>query len=53
MSKPLSTEEIAKLNVVLLRCATRAERHNAERHAEKLASEVIALAIELQLARCG
>lgn len=52
MSKPLSPEATAKLNVVLLRCATRAERQNAERHAKKLASEVLAIAIELELTRC-
>jgi hypothetical protein len=31
MSKPLSPDAIAKLNVVLLRCATRAERNNRGR----------------------
>jgi hypothetical protein len=51
MSKPLSIDVIAKLNVVLLRCATRAERNNAERHAEKLAREVAAIADELAVRR--
>jgi hypothetical protein len=47
MTKPLSVEAVAKLNVVLLRCATRAERNNAIRNAEKLAREVERLCKEL------
>lgn len=51
MSKPLPIEVVAKLNRALLRCATRAERNNADRHAEQLAREVAAIADEL--ARVG
>jgi hypothetical protein len=50
MSKPLSVETVSKLNVVLLRCATRAERNKTIRqaeHAEQLAREVAELCKEL------
>lgn len=48
MSKPLSPDAVAKLNVVLLRCAVRAERNNAELHAEQLARDVRELCRELE-----
>jgi hypothetical protein len=45
--KPLSAETTAKLNLVLLKCATRAERNNVARHAEQLARDVARLNDEL------
>jgi hypothetical protein len=51
MNKPLPTETTAALNRVLLQAATRAERVNTEREAEKLASEVAKLCDEY--ARAG
>jgi hypothetical protein len=45
--KPLSTEATARLNLVLLKCATRAERNSARRHTENLAREVAELSKEL------
>lgn len=50
MSKPLPVEVVSKLNVVLLRCATRAERNKTIREAEqaeKLAIEVAEICREL------
>lgn len=50
MKSPLPVEAVSKLNVVLLRCATRAERNKTIRdaeQAEKLAREVAAICREL------
>lgn len=40
MAKPLSTAAVAALNRVLLQCATRAERRNADKAADELAREI-------------
>jgi hypothetical protein len=45
--KPLSPATVEHLNHILRACAERAEQRNAELAAEKLASEVLAVAIEL------
>lgn len=51
MKKELSRQELEHLHSVLRRAAERAERNKDEALAKKLASEVLALAIELELAR--
>lgn len=38
---------VARLNAVLRACAERAERRNAELEAERYASQVLAVAIEM------
>ncbi len=49
--KPPSHAAVEHLNHILRECAERLEQRNAEDAAEKLGSEVLAVAIELELAR--
>lgn len=48
--KPLTRAQLEDLHSVLRRAAERAERNNEAKLAERLASEVLAIAIELELA---
>ena len=50
MKKELTRAQLEDLHSVLRRAAERAERNNETKLAEKLASEVLAIAIELELA---
>jgi hypothetical protein len=51
MKNDLSRRDLEDLHSVLRRAAERAERNNEKRLAERLASEVLVVAIELVLAR--